>query len=377
MKLYRRLYVCVPVAVLAVACSGDVPLALSVPVIEASFVESSTSPIPLTPLVQLNVPTYEGSGQAVHPDVVRFSTVWQGWEYWMAVTPYPKGNQAFENPSILVSHDGLGWQVPTGLVNPLAKTPGKLGYNSDPDLSYDAAGNRLVLLYREVSATQNRIRSTTSSDGVRWSKPVLVFQRPNHGMISPTVTFAAAGTPTLWYVDAGPKKCSERITHVMMQQGNGAGALVPAAPERGWTAPKASLKQPGKNIWHLDVSWILERQEYWAVYVAYPGYNCVGLDLYFARSSDGVSWITYTIPFLRHNEAPWTTGSLYRASVLYDASRGAIQFFVSGYATADRTWHLGYVDYQLKSFLASLEHGYPVLIPASSRAPDPGAITEP
>jgi hypothetical protein len=366
-------------AAFTVACSADSPVAPAVPVtpvIEASFDEISTSPVPLTPLVELNIQTYEGSGQSVHPDVVHFPSPWQGWGYWMVMTPYPKGDEAFENPSILVSHDGLLWQAPAGLTHPLAKTPGKLGYNSDPDMSYDAANNRLVVLYREVTTTQNLIWSTTSTDGVHWSKHTLAFVRPNHSMVSPTVTFGAAGTPMLWYVDAGPKKCAERTTHVMMEQGSGPGALVPSTPEHGWTAPKLNLRQPGKNIWHMDVSWIPERQEYWAVYVAYPGNKCYGQDLFFARSSDGVTWTTYTIPFLRHDEASWTTNTLYRASVLYDASRDAIQFYVSA-SSADKTWHLGYVDYQLKTFLASLEHGAPVLVPSSSRAPDLGSISEP
>ena len=377
MKLYRRLYLYFPAVVLTAACGGDVPLAQATPETEDSSVETSVSPTPLTALVQLNVPTYEGSGQAVHPDVVRFPTAWQGWEYWMAMTPFPRGNEAFENPSILVSHDGLRWQVPAGLVNPLAKTPGKRGYNSDPDMSYDAAGKRLLLLYREVSATHNLIRSTASTDGVHWSKPVLVFRRPNHGMVSPTVTFAAAGTPILWYVDAGPKNCSERTTHVMMQRGSAVGALLPTAPERGWTVPRMTLTQPGMNIWHIDAVWVPERNEYWAVYIAYPIHHCAGQDLFFARSRDGVNWTTYSIPFLRRGEATWTTGTLYRASVTYDASRDVIQFFLSGSA-ANKSWHLGYVDYQLGSFLASLEHGYPVTIPAApSRAPTTGPISEP
>lgn len=362
---------------LQAACSPEAPLApVAPPPIEASFVESSASPVPLTPLVPLVVPTYEGSGQAVHPDVVRFAAPWNGWEYWMALTPFPNGTGSFENPSLAVSHDGLRWQVPAGVTNPLVKTPGKMGYNSDPDLSYDAANGRLVLLYREVSATQNLIRSTTSTDGVHWSKPVLMFQRPNHSMVSPTMTFGSAGTPVLWYVDAGPKKCAERTTHVMSQQGLVSTALAPATPERGWSAPKGNLKQPGKNIWHMDATWIPERKEYWAVYVAYPGYNCFGQDLYFARSSDGSTWTTYAIPFLRHEESAWTANTLYRASVMYDASRDAIQFFISG-AANDKTWHLGYVDYRLPTFLASLANGFPVLVPGSVRAPDLSSITEP
>src|SRR4051794_8423432 len=54
----------------------------------------------------LVTPTYEVSGQVVHPAVVRFADGWHGYEYWMAVEPYPNENDHYENPSILASNDG-------------------------------------------------------------------------------------------------------------------------------------------------------------------------------------------------------------------------------------------------------------------------------
>src|SRR5690349_18991569 len=40
----------------------------------------------------MTVPTYDGSGQAVHPDVVAFDSDWHGAKYWMTMTPYPKSD---------------------------------------------------------------------------------------------------------------------------------------------------------------------------------------------------------------------------------------------------------------------------------------------
>ena len=356
----RRACACVCLAVLATGCSSEVPLAVTPPPpVVPSSLQGSDVPEPLTPLVPLDIPTYEHSGQAVHPDVVRFAAAWNGWEYWMAMTPYPRGKPAYENPSILVSHDGLKWQVPDGARNPLARTPAKKGYNSDPDLTYDASRDRLVLIYREVTATHNLVHAVESADGVRWTPPRLAFSRRNHGMVSPTIAFPAGSAPRLWYVDAGPKRCSERTTRVTTQHALSIDALQPAAIARGWSIPRrAGLVQPGHNIWHVDVSWIPERQEYWAVYVAYPGYACWGQDLYFARSSDGVKWTTYDGPFLRHGANAWTGSTLYRASVMYDASRDAVQFFISAEAP-DHTWRLGYVDYQLRTFLTTLARSVP------------------
>ena len=68
-------------------------------------------------------PTYDGSGQVVHPGIVYFPGGWNGYQYWLVVTPYPGGNAAFENPSILVSQDGVTWIQPPGITNPIAGPP--------------------------------------------------------------------------------------------------------------------------------------------------------------------------------------------------------------------------------------------------------------
>jgi hypothetical protein len=312
---------------------------------------------PVTPVVQLIVPTYEGSGEAVHPDVLRFPDGWHGWEYWMAFTPYPKGQEHYENPSIAVSHDGVRWEVPAGLENPVVARRRHGGFNSDPDLSYDAAHDHLVLLTREVRGGFNLISTLDSPDGVTWTAPRLLFRRPNHGIISPAMTLSADGAPTVWYVDAGPNPCPRRATRTMRQSGSSSDALAPRAPNRSWTPPRpARLEQPGYFIWHLDVTWVAEKHEYWAVYPAYDRRGCGARDLFFARSGDGVTWTTYSRPVLRHEDQHWTSTMLYRASALYDPATDRVRLFLSGSAPGPE-WHLGYVEFGYAELLAALEGG--------------------
>ena len=100
-------------------------------------------------LNQLETPTYEHSGQTVHPSVIDFKTeygidTWGQFRYWMALTPYPNFNSSFENPSLLVSTDGLNWNNPPSFKNPIASKPlGNVGgnYNSDPELVFDPDHN--------------------------------------------------------------------------------------------------------------------------------------------------------------------------------------------------------------------------------------------
>ena len=325
---------------------------------------------------QLVVPTYDGSGEAVHPDVVHFPSGWRGWEYWMALTPYPRGKADFENPSIVVSHDGVVWQVPRGLTNPIVSRPAAGdAYNSDPDLWYDPAHDRLLMAFRQVRGGMNLISTIASADGVQWGEPRLQFRRPNHGMISPTFVLTPSGGATVWYVDGGPNKCKNRTTRVLMQESTVADPWSSGPAEVGWSPPRvADLRQPGYDIWHLDVIFNAAKQEYWAVYPAYRPEQCGADDLFFARSADGIRWTSYAVPILEHDDYPWSRSTLYRASTLYDAGRDVIRIYFSA-AAPGPVWHLGFVEFGYSGLLAWLEHQGPRS--AAARWPPEPARSEP
>lgn len=78
----------------------------------------------------LNIETPEGNAQPYHPSVVYIPGGWNGYAYWMAETPYPLGPDGdwnglppyrarWENPCIHASHDGIHWETPGDLVNPI------------------------------------------------------------------------------------------------------------------------------------------------------------------------------------------------------------------------------------------------------------------
>lgn len=332
---------------------------------------SSAGEPPIIGLAMLDVPTFDGSGQAVHPDVVSFPTPWQGWEYWMAFTPYPGGNSDYENPSIAVSHDGRHWSVPDGVANPLVPKP-ITGYNSDPDLTYDAVNNRLVMLYRQVGPQYNTIYSMSSTDGVHWTEPTVALRKPNHGMISPAMVLGKGTMPMVWYVDAGTAySCTKRRTSVRAMAANTVDALTPTRPGRGWSLSYAAkLEQPGYSIWHIDVTWVPSKKEYWAVYPAYRTGTCQAEELFFAKSRDGLTWQRYQVPFMRRNAAQWTSMRVYRSSLLYFPERDALRVYISGSGGGPQgLWRLGYVEYTYQDFLMALAKGVPELPTLPDRAP--------
>jgi len=344
MTLARWLTFLAALAALA-ACDADLPV--------SPRPQTAPSADPL----RLALPTYDGSGEAVHPDLLHFPEGWRGWEYWMAVTPYPRGNARYENPSLLVSHDGETWTVPPGLANPVVPET-SAGYNSDPDLVYDAAGDRLVLVYREVAGGFNVIRSVASADGVAWGAASTLFRVPNHHAISPALATVDPARPTAWYVDAGTVGCATQSSAVKVRVADAPAALTPAAPEAGWSGGRAAAPRPPRfGPLHLDGGLPPARTEYWAIFPAFPvGRSCGEGDLYLARSTDGVRWTTYPTPFLTTGVADWTRASLYRATALLDLESDRLDVWFSA-RSADGRWGVGLVAYEVPELLAALEGG--------------------
>ena len=102
------------------------------------------------------IPTYDGSDQLTHPKVLYFPKGWNGYQYWMSMTPYPYEHDIYENPSIVVSNDGKNWGVPKGLKNPVSGIPsdvGTGGHYSDPQIVM--RGNTMELWYRYNPAYVN------------------------------------------------------------------------------------------------------------------------------------------------------------------------------------------------------------------------------
>lgn len=118
------------------------------------------------------------SGEMVHPSVIYIPQGWKGFNRWMAVTPYPGANDDYENPSILVSNDGINWQVPPGGSNPVVSQPSNVAsgaFNSDNHLILSPDGSKLLLLYRFFETGTERLNLMESSDGVTWSVPRTIY----------------------------------------------------------------------------------------------------------------------------------------------------------------------------------------------------------
>jgi hypothetical protein len=356
----RTLRPVVALGFVAAACTRDsgapaTTRGITAPVTAVSFtgLEGGSAALTVQPAM-VSTKTYEGSGQSVHPDVLVFPQGWHGSKLWFSMTPYPYGNSGFENPSLLVSDDLTDLQVPGGVVNPLVPMPDAPNYNSDPDLVYDARFDRLVMSYRVAGGPSNTIMVMSSVDGQHWSVPHLAFQEPGNGAVSQTMVAAQGGHPAMaWYVNAGNAGCSATSTQVMVRVATTAAYPLDSI---AWPASQLTdLAQPGYVIWHMKVEYVPSKKEYWALYVAYPadGRSCQDDDLFIARSTDGVHWVSYPRAMLRHELRAWTAGALYRSTFVYEPATDALRVWLSG-EDVKSVWHSGYAQFNLTTLFTQL-----------------------
>jgi hypothetical protein len=250
--------------------------------------------------IPLVIPTYEGSGQTVHPSVVFVSARWNGYEYWMAHTPYPETNDDFENPSISVSTDGINWINLPGLTNPIDQpTAGELVelyHMSDTELILVNGTMECWYRFNKNSGTEQIMRKK-STDGVNWTAREVVLDLTGSGnwSLSPAVIYED-GKYKLWFVGSGSKIYYTEST-------TGAAGTWSAI-----TACTIGYRDTVYTPWHIDI--IHDGAIYYAIIntTSALGKRCLLL----AESTDGLAWTDAHV-IMEAPETGWDSKELYRA----------------------------------------------------------------
>ena len=289
----------------------------------------------------LDLQTYDGSGQATHPDMVYFKEGWKGYKYWMAVTPYYKTTEPLENPSILASNDGNNWVVPEGVTNPLVKKP-DIGHNCDCDMIYNAAVDELWIYYVEANDVDtSRLYLLKSKDGVQWSEKKELFWLPGYQILGQTIEYNSKDKIFyMWYIDNDHGKAVRRSS----------------TDGEVWSTEEVifKLNMPGTEYtpWHLDVKYIPSKNEYWMVFNALIDGNPMKAHLFYARSTDGLKWETYNKPILTNSIGDWQSSEIYRSSLVYDAENDMLRLWYSASNGSD--WYVGYTENNYTKFMDAL-----------------------
>jgi hypothetical protein len=300
-------------------------------VVACSDASSPLKGSPPPDLRVLTLETFDGSGQAVHPDVALTPPAWAPDQIQLFATPYPNGDASKENPSLYTGRSFVDWLVPPGVMNPVARPTA--GYLSDPDEVFNPETNELWLYYRAVT-TENQIWLIRGSELSTWSSPTLVATGINHTIVSPTVVRRGAGDWLMWSVNSGTTGCTSSTTTVELRR---------STDGITWSSPVTTdLAEIGKFAWHIDVEWVPAKQEFWGVYnVKIPG-SCTTAELHFARSTDGLHWELEPGPVLTRGIVPAFDDIVYRASFLYDASTDNVTLWYSGakYQNGGYDWRI-------------------------------------
>lgn len=308
------------------ACSGhDAVTPVLAPPDESSEFDDAEAPGALfVPPLLIAAPTYEGSGQLVHPDAAVFPRRWQGKRYWFSATPYPSGNPRYENPSLYQGRRSSEMQVPLGVTNPLVPAPA-VGYLSDPDLLYDPDADALRMYYRRTSGNLDEIFLITSQNGVLWPEGRLVLASYRYSLISPAIVRESATSWRMWTVNASQQGCFSLTSEMSLEQRRSADGVAWGDPER------VNLRVPGRVPWHWDVQYVAAKAEYWALVAAYPeGTTCSHTAVFFARSADGTTWKVSPTPLLAPGDFEPLRDIVYRSSFHYHPVSDAVSVWFSG-----------------------------------------------
>lgn len=297
-----------------------------------------------------SIPAGVGNGNGVHPSAVRIPDTKKlnGYEYWMAFTPYYNGNDDYENPSILASNNGIDWETPAGLTNPVIPAPADVatgGYNSDPCLLFDNDNKLLIMYYRYVTAAGvKKTFRVTSSDGVTWSAPTqcTFAVDTSNANVQPTPSSIDAVSPkvirissTLWYMYF---TMFEKIYRA--RSSDGIAFLHPKRVQHNLPV--------NCRAWHLDVS--CEETGFYALLSAFL-INETAQDtvLYYGYSPDGVLWQFDKEPLLMpHSDVGWMSKQVYKSCMVRN-DKGGHRVYISAQSktgTGDATgyWFLGYFE---------------------------------
>jgi len=306
----------------------------------------SAGPVPPPPpndIHLLTLQTFDGSGQAVHPDPAVTPPSWGASSTQLMVTPYPSGDASKENPSLFEGRSVDEWFVPEGVMNPIARPAA--GYLSDPDELYNPDASELWLYYRGVT-TQNEVFLIRATSPTQWSAPVLVASAPNHSIVSPTVVRRGAGDWMMWSVNSGTGGCTSASTTVELRR---------SSDGVNWSAAVATdLAEEDNFPWHIDVEWIPSRGEFWSVYNVKVAGSCTTAALHFATSTDGVHWVPGHSAVLARGRIPAFEDIVYRGAVSYDAGANVVTLLYSGARFQDTryTWRVATEQMPLEAFLS-------------------------
>ncbi len=271
-----------------------------------------------------------GDIEATHPKVISFMEPWNGYRYWISFSPYPKADDAKENPHLLASNDMEHWEKPPGFQNPLEDTPENyekaVVYNSDPELFYNEETDELECWWRFVDDSEGKrvsLYRRRSGDGVHWTEKekMLSGDRAKRDYLSPALLYEE-GRYKMWSIGS-----QYRVQYMESTDG------------KKWSEPRfleVEYASPSLKNWHISV--IHTKKGYEMTLASFDSSLPSGIyprgvmNLYYTKSGDNVTYEKARVLLAPgRGREDWDNKGLYRSALLCDTD-GEYYLFYSGIA---------------------------------------------
>ena len=315
--------------------TADTPIENNDTTLPAGVDYSALQAIPVGESRLLTIPTYDGSNQVVHPDIITHNGL-----FYMTITPYPWSNVEHENPSFYVSGDGLSF-APVGH-NPLINHP-KNGYNDDPDLIVDPRTGLYYIYYNETPRDHDiqYLDLLQSADGVNWTHRRLTEFRTNKHepfIVSPAIVINN-GVYDMFHVEIdtknehSPNTCSDdpyKHQIRVMQSSDG------VTWDKNQDVGIATDMPADFNPWHLNI--IPGNGHYYMLVNGYRSGFCDQHNLYLAVSDDLAHWHFVAQPIVTADKNFFDSKIIYRSAAVVNGDDMYVYFSFYRY---DKRWMLG------------------------------------
>ena len=225
----------------------------------------------------LKIKTYDKYNQLTHVDVIFDEFSKSIPKYIMVATPFPYGDDRFENPCLYSSSDGIEWNDYG--INPIISSNNFNGaYFSDPDIIKMNGIFRIYFRERtyDEKGKTDRILSIESSNLLSWSYPKVLLEAKNQNHFSPAaVDFM--GNLFVFYVKFTHKTSS------LVRCIDNDNAFVDIVEVKITGIPEGGI------LWHIDV--VMDGTTLHGAFTIYNIPNQLGKELYYGTSAnEGLSW---------------------------------------------------------------------------------------
>jgi len=222
----------------------------------------------------------------------------------MAMTPYPNGNDLFENPSIKVSQDGYTWRLVEGSVDPIvSETGNSQTHHSDPQILLKKG--EFYLFFRRTDKVKNcsTILYRKSVNLVNWTDEVVVFV--SAWCLSPS--FLNVDDQWLcWYIELEGVNSDNMDSAIFFKTGQSLDSLSEPV--------KCGCNIDNYRPWHIEVKKFDNNYE--ALINAFPVHRRTNRQtLFHFKSASETSWKEGVL-LLKPSLFGWDNGMIYKSSFL-------------------------------------------------------------